>query len=135
MQRLTPEEEEAIVKYILQLQAWGWPARVEQVRSMATELLLHKEDSEPIGINWPQKLLSRHPEIRTAYIPPLDKERAFAQDPEILDAWFELFDNLKKKYGVELEDIWNMDEKGFMQGVIAKLKAMIAKYELTKEGL
>ena len=36
---------------------------------------------------------------------------------------------------VEDDDVWNMDEKGSMQGVIAKLRVMLAKWELTKDGL
>ncbi len=29
-QRLNPREETAIVNWLLRLQAWGWPARVEK---------------------------------------------------------------------------------------------------------
>ena len=50
-QRLTPEEEQAIATWILRLQAWGWPPRVEQTRSMAIELLLKKGDTKPLGVN------------------------------------------------------------------------------------
>jgi len=128
-QRLSPEEEAAICGWILRLQAWGWPPRVEQVRSIAAELLVKKGNDKPVGINWPQKFLKRHPQIKTAYIPPLDKERAMAQDPAILAGWFNLFQSLKEEHGIEIEDIYNMDEKGFMQGVIAKLRVMISKYE------
>ncbi len=128
-QRLSPEEEEAICGWILRLQAWGWPPRVEQVRSIAQEVLVKKGDDKPVGINWPQKFLKRHSEIKTAYVPPLDKERAMAQDHEILAGWFNLFQSLKEEHGIEIEDIYNMNEKGFMQGVIAKLRVMISKYE------
>ena len=90
-QRLTSEEETAMVNWVECLQAWGWPARIEQVRCMAIEILKAKEDNEPLGINWPQKFLSRHPDLRTMFISPLDKERAEAQRYEILSHWFQLF--------------------------------------------
>ena len=128
-QRLTPEEEEAIVGWILRLQAWGWPPRVERTRSMAKELLNKKGDTEALGINWIQKFLSRHPELKTRYSPPLDKERALAQDPDTLRGWFDLFQQTVNEYQIVNEDIYNMDEKGFMQGVIGKLKVMVSKYE------
>jgi hypothetical protein len=83
-QRLSLEEEEAICDWILRLQAWGWPPRVKQVRSIAKELLIKKSDDKPVGINWPQKFLKRHPQIKTAYVPSLDKERAMTQNPDIL---------------------------------------------------
>ena len=77
-QKLSPEEETALHDWILRLQAWGWPVRVEQVRKMAQELLTTKGDTKLLGKNWTQKFLSRNEDIRTKYIPPLDKERALA---------------------------------------------------------
>ena len=44
---------------------------------------LRKEDMRLLGVNWAQKFLARHPEIKIVYIPPLDKEHAIAQDPEV----------------------------------------------------
>ena len=42
-QLLTPEEEDALKDLILQLYAWGWPAKVAQLRQMAIELLRARE--------------------------------------------------------------------------------------------
>ena len=128
-QKLFPEEETALHDWILRLQAWGWPVRVEQIRKMAQELLTTEGDTRLLGKNWTQKFLSRYKDIRTKYIPPLGKERALSQDPTILSTWFELFLRIKTEYKVEEEDIWNMDEKGVMQGDIAKLKVMISRHE------
>ena len=128
-QRLTPEEEQAIATWILRLQAWGWPPWVKQTRSMAIELLLRKGDTKPLGVNWVQKFLSRHPDIKTQYIPPLDKERAIAQDPEVLIGWFQLFQQTLDTYQICKEDIYNMDEKGFMMGVVGKFRVVVSKHE------
>ena len=73
---------------------------------MAAELLQKKEDTKPFGVNW-----------------------AMAQEPEILRGWFELFESIKRQYQIQDEDIYNMDEKGFMQGFIAKLRVIISKHE------
>ena len=48
---------------------------------MAEDLLRVKGDIQPLSKNWVQKFLSRHKEIKTKYILPLNKERALAQDP------------------------------------------------------
>ncbi len=96
---------------------------------MANELLLKKGDRKSIGINWPQKFMKRHPSIKSAYIPSLDKERVIAQDPTILQDWFQLYLRVRSEYEVQDCDIYNMDEKGFMMGVIAKLRVMISKHE------
>ena len=73
--------------------------------------------------------MKRHSSIKTAYISSLNKERAMAQDSAILMNWFQLFLSLKMKYDIQDSDIYNMDEKGFMMGVIAKLRVMISKHE------
>jgi len=99
---------------------------------MANEILLAKGDKKPIGPNWPQKFMTRYLEVKTAYIPPIDKERAMAQNPEILSGWFNLYLQTKTTYEVDERDIYNMDEKGFMQGVIAKYKVMVSKYDKKK---
>ena len=131
-QRISPGEEAAILAWVLRLEAWGWPPRIEQVRFIANEILLIKDDKTPIGVNWPQKFMSRHPQVMTAYIPPLDKERAMAQDPKVSSGWFDLYLRIKTEYEVDERDIYNMDEKGFMQGVIAKLRVMISKHDQKK---
>ncbi len=113
-QRLAPGEEQALLEWVLRLQKWGWPPRVEQSRFMANELLRSRNDYNPVGINWAQKFMRRHPIIRTAYIPPLDKERVMAEDPTIFSAWFNLYQEMKTTYKVEDSDTYNMDEKGFM---------------------
>jgi hypothetical protein len=49
---------------------------VKQVRSIAKELLIKKSDDKSVEVNWLQKFLKRHSQIKTVYISPLDKERA-----------------------------------------------------------
>ena len=104
---------------------------MKQVRSITKELLIKKNDDKSVEVNWSQKFLKRHSQIKTVYIPPLDKERAMAQNHDILAGWFNLFQSLKEEHEIEIEDIYNMNEKGFrfMQRVIAKLRVMISKYE------
>lgn len=50
MESLDPWET-ALVNWILRLQGWGWPARVDQVRDIARVLLDKKNDNEPLGVN------------------------------------------------------------------------------------
>ncbi len=38
-QKLTPEEEESFQSWVLQLQSWGFPPRIAQLREIAEELL------------------------------------------------------------------------------------------------
>ena len=52
-----------------------------------------------------------------------------AHNPDIIKGWFDLFMRLKTEFNVQDEDIYNMDKKGFMMGVIAKMRVMVSKYE------
>lgn len=48
-QRLTAEEEKALVAWIKRLEACGWPPRVGHLRLMAMKLLKDKGDSTDLG--------------------------------------------------------------------------------------
>lgn len=56
-QRLTPEEEDSIKSWVLEIQTWGFPPRVAQLREMREELLQAKEDNKSLGKNWVQEFL------------------------------------------------------------------------------
>ena len=129
-QKLSPQEELAIVNWLHRLQAWGWPSRIDQVREMAVELLKKKGDTQNLGIHWGQKFLSRHQQLKRTFVPSLDKKRAVAEDCQILDQWFALFSKIKTEYSIDESNIWNMAEKGLMRGVIGKESVIISRHQL-----
>ena len=45
---------------MLQLQSWGFPPRIAQLREMAEELLRAKQDFKELGKNLSEKFLGRH---------------------------------------------------------------------------
>ena len=115
--------------WVLQLYAWGWPAKTAQLRQMAIELLRARGNPTVLGVNWQQYFLHRHPDLQAKYSRTLDQERLFAENEEIFQHWFDLFLSMKEKHGILDEDIYNMDEKGFMMGVAASAKVVISKHE------
>jgi len=60
------------------LASWGWPVRLEQLRSIAIELLLEKGDTKELGIHWTKQYLKRYPVLKTKFVAGLDKARAKA---------------------------------------------------------
>ncbi len=102
---------------------------MKQVHSITKELLIKKNDDKLVEVNWSQKFLKCHSQIKTVYISSLNKERAMTQNHDILADWFNLFQSLKEEHEIKIEDIYNMNKKRFMQRVIAKLQVMIFKYE------
>lgn len=122
-QKLTPEEELAIVQYILDLDSRGFPPRPQYVQEMA-DLLLTERDALPVGKNWTSTFIKRRPELKTKFSRKYDYKRAQCEDPIIIGAWFKLVRNTIAKYGIVEEDIYNFDEAGFLMGVIATAKVV-----------
>jgi hypothetical protein len=47
-------------------------------------------------------------------------------DPAVINPWFDLVQNTKRKYGILDEDIYNFDETGFTTGVAGSVKVVTA---------
>jgi hypothetical protein len=100
---------------------------ISQLYRMATELLKAKGDHNPLGINWPSHFLARYPDLRSRFVPPLDKERLVAQDLARIQQYFDLFLKEKTEKGIYDDDIYNIDEKGVMLGVISKARVVVSR--------
>jgi hypothetical protein len=57
-QWLSVGEGDALRDWMLELASWGWPVRVEQLRSMATELLVEKGDTKELGVHWAEQYIT-----------------------------------------------------------------------------
>jgi hypothetical protein len=62
----------------------------------------------------------------------LDRQRALASDPDIISAWFKLYEETVAKNEVDLCNIYNMDEKGILIGLIYKTKVIVSVLEARK---
>ena len=127
MQRLTPEEEDAIVRTIQQLSLWGWPLTIEGLKALATQLLLQKGDNDPLGHCWYSNFLTRHSDLKTLWSRTLDQSRKDATNYETARKWFELYRTTKILYDINDEDSYNMDEKGCMKGIGENVKVLVSR--------
>jgi helix-turn-helix, Psq domain/Tc5 transposase DNA-binding domain len=123
--KLTPIEELAIVRYILDLDSCGFPPRPQAVQEMA-DLLLVERDASPVGKNWTSNFINRCTELKTKFSRKYDYKRALYEDLVIIRDWFKLVRNIVAKYGILEEDIYNFNKVGFMIGVIAIAKVVIS---------
>lgn len=126
-QRLDSAEEKALVEWTLQMEAWGWPSRVEQLRTMAIELLHKKGDYEKLGKHRNMKFLSRHLELETRFCALRDKFRAVMHDSERISNWFDLYTRTIAENGILSDDECNMDEKGWAMGLQGSLVVICSK--------
>ncbi|KAI8710967.1 HTH CENPB-type domain-containing protein [Fusarium sp. LHS14.1] len=116
--RLSDLEEQIIVQFILDLDSRGFPPRLRGVEEMANRLLADR-DASPVGKRWASNFVKRQPDLKTSFNRRYDYQRAKCEDPAIIRDWFRLVENTIAKYGINLADIYNFDETGFMMGVIA----------------
>jgi hypothetical protein len=81
--------------------------------------LLRERGSKAVGKNWVDNFIKRTPELRTRWSRPYDRQRAACEDSAIIKPWFTLVQNMKAKYGIVDEDMYNFDESGFLLGKIS----------------
>ncbi|KAN0086548.1 hypothetical protein V8E54_000236, partial [Elaphomyces granulatus] len=74
-QRLSVQEEESIKRCLYTLTAWGWPASIYYLKSLATCMLSAKGDLKPLGQNWHKAFLQRHPDLKARWSRNLDQSR------------------------------------------------------------
>ena len=102
-----------------------------QLRSMAQQMLRKRGYTKDLGNHWVEKFFNRHPDLKTKFLSPMDKDRNnIASSPETIAHWFEIYHTTKQQYKVEDQDTYNIDEKGFMLGVLKKVKCVISKYAI-----
>ena len=56
-------EEKAIVRWIVKLEEWGFPPRIEHVKEAVIKLKGDWPEDRNIGRNWITRFLNRHPEL------------------------------------------------------------------------
>ena len=113
-QRLSQVQEENIAKWVLTQEALGYAPSHGQVRLIATKVLLHQGDPEPLGKNWFQGFFRRHPEIKTKIGVRIDHKRIEGATPENINKFF---DRLATVSHIPPERIYNTDEAGIMEGM------------------
>lgn len=117
-QYLTPWEEEALVKFLLQMARLGFPVRVKFVPFLAYRLTLHRPESarptKPPHRNWTLSFRKRHPQIEARMVRALDWERHDKNIYPKITHWFEVIGEVLKDPDIKPENVWNMDETGVM---------------------
>jgi hypothetical protein len=98
--RRTPEEELALEGWCKQLEEWGAPGRICQLRKMAEELLVAKGDTESLGLNWTSSFIKRSPDLKSMFLTPQDNNRFFSRDHDIISHFFELYSETVAKYKI-----------------------------------
>jgi hypothetical protein len=120
---LHPRDEAELVKYIKSFTEKHCPPTRQMIINFATPLCRW----EP-GDTWVTRLLHRHPDdLTTAWATPMESTRYAADNYERYHLCFDLLTKKVKEFNVLPKNTYNMDEKGFMIGVIRKTKRVFDK--------
>jgi hypothetical protein len=114
---LSPEQEDLLVRWILDLERLGHPPNHTQIREFVVLICKAAGSSPTIGINWVPRFLQRHPDIKSKVGRKIESLRIKNTTPDALQDWFELFRSIQDRYKVKPANIWNMDETGIALGV------------------
>ena len=97
--------------------------------------LLGIRGGEPVGKNWAERFVTRSDELKMAFNRAKDRQRILQEDPEVINAQFELVKDTKAKYSIHDHDTHNFDETGFQMGVIRSIKVVTSSERRTRPQL
>jgi hypothetical protein len=88
------------------------------------------------GIHWPGRFIKRHEsELLFRYTTGIDSSQKRADSAAKYTLYFELLARKIEEYDIQPENIYNMDEKGFLIGVVSKSKRIFSKRKYEQDGL
>ncbi|CEL00931.1 hypothetical protein ASPCAL00523 [Aspergillus calidoustus] len=124
--RLSENQEEALVKWIIDRDTRGVAPKVSHVQQMAYLVLQEGSSTppKPLGKNWVTSFIKRHESIKSRFARKYNCQRALCEDPRAMREWFDNLKALREENGIQLEDIYNFDETGFAMGQIATTRVV-----------
>jgi hypothetical protein len=123
-QRLSPEQEEFLVEWILEEDARACPPPHARAREMANRILRMNGDPNPVGKLWLSHFLRRNPRVASVVGKKIEAQRAEAATPEQVRAFLELFERTRQRLNIPMEDVYNMDETGIALGVCTNTRVL-----------
>ncbi|KAF2177634.1 hypothetical protein K469DRAFT_602423 [Zopfia rhizophila CBS 207.26] len=124
-QYLTPTEEKALARYLIQMSDIGYPVLMKCIRSLAFIIARQRSATavtiKPLDKNWPKAFEKRHPELHS---------RKSRYDNNIYDKithWFEVIGKELQDPAIQTKNVYNMDETGVMLCMLSSVKVLISK--------
>ena len=127
-QLLSDEEEEALVEELLRLIEQNFSPSLGLLCCMARSMVQAREqDPVPeVGKNWPQRFIKRHSDaLAEAWSAPLSSKWAEAGAGGVVEPFLIRLQRLQEKKGILSEDLWNMDEKGYITGFYSRQRVLV----------
>ncbi|KAK1914301.1 hypothetical protein P3342_007547 [Pyrenophora teres f. teres] len=128
-QAISPQQELELVRYIKGLTKRGLPPTREMIRNFSSEVA-HQQLSE----SWVTRFINRHKiHLISKWTTAMDRTRHLADSESKYRLYFELLHQKISEYHLEARDIYNMDEKGFLIGLIGRSKRIFSRRQWEKK--
>jgi DDE superfamily endonuclease/Tc5 transposase DNA-binding domain len=121
--KITQEQERELVSYIEQLTARRLQPTREMVQNFASAIA-----KQPMSKSWVSRFLnSNQTAITPHWAPAMDKVRHHADSEDKYRQFFQLVAEKMEEYNIKQRNTYNMDEKGFLLGVLGRSKRIFSK--------
>ncbi|OAR02852.1 hypothetical protein LLEC1_08157 [Akanthomyces lecanii] len=121
--KLKAVEEKSICTYIDHLDSLNLAVRPELITDAANYILkersspdLQPDDIPVVGKLWTSRFIRRNKYLKQRQ-QVIEAKRKAAEDPDVINNYFQLLKKAIIGFGITPEDTWNMDESGFRIGV------------------
>ncbi|SMR48600.1 unnamed protein product [Zymoseptoria tritici ST99CH_1E4] len=128
---LSHQQERTLVAYIDTLTRRGIPPTPAMVLTFVHDIAKVLPDRK-----WVPRFVKRHrKDIDSRYLKPLDKHRKKADSARQFKAYYDLLARKIEQYNIEPCNTYNMDEKGFLIGMLQKTRRIFTKKHYLSERL
>jgi hypothetical protein len=122
-QKLNPQQELELVRYIEGLTKRRLPPTREMVRNFAMDIA-----KRPVSDSWVTRFINKHSiRLISHWATGMDRDRHRADSRAKYSLYLELLHSKMKGYNVEPRHTYNMDEKGFLIGITSRSKRVFSR--------
>ena len=130
-QYLTPEEEKALVAFLLLMSDLGQPVRIKYILSLAFSLARQRSTTDkpikPPGKNWARSFETRQSQLKVRRVRSIDWKRYEKNTYVKITHWFEVIGRVVHDPAILPENCYNIDETGVMLSMLGSVKVLISK--------
>lgn len=112
-QLLSHQHERTLVDYINKLTLYGIPPTPSMLRNLVFDMC-----GTLLSRSWTAEFVTRQPKLDSRYLNPLNKSRKKADSYMSYEEYFRLVKEKLEKHRILPHNTYNIDEKGFIVGVV-----------------
>ena len=128
---LNKYQEKELILYIDGLSARGLPSTRQMIRNFASDIA-----GKQAGRSWVNRFIKRHEiDLVSHWATGIDTQRNRADSAFKYSLYFELMRRKIDQYNVDPRHIYNMDEKGFLIGILARMKRVFSRKRYEEGGI